>query len=113
MALFTNMSTRLICLPDGVNMLPGMPVEVSGEVADNEQFQDLVELGDIKAGEAPPPEEMAKIQEDRAQKQQEALERLQQPIDQQPPEEQQRRQAPPPVQAQVTRTTTATVTKSS
>lgn len=79
MAMYTNVSQRLIHASDGTMMVPGQAVEVSDEAAGNEQFQALVESGDIKSGDAPTPEEMEKLQQERANKEQEALAKAQQP----------------------------------
>lgn len=70
MAMYTNVSQRLIHAPDGTMMIPGQPVEVAGECSDNAGFQDLVDSGDIKAGEVAP-EELEKVRQERQDARQE------------------------------------------
>lgn len=96
MAMYTNISQRLIHTHDGTMMVPGQAVEVSDEAAGNEGFKDLVESGDIKAGDAPSPEEMEKLRQERADKEQEMLAKAQQPVDTHEPA----KEAPKPAQQQ-------------
>jgi len=54
MPKFTNISQHLIHTHMGTMMLPGMPMDLSDEESNNDQFQDMVTAGDIVAGELTP-----------------------------------------------------------
>lgn len=93
MAVYTNVTTRLINLPDGSQCIPGQASEVSEEVADNQGFKDLVDSGDIVAGEVAPD----KLEEVRAERQAKQFEQASNPqAQQQQPQARPQQQQPTP-----------------
>lgn len=54
MPVYTNITRRLINLPDGTPCPPGQGVDISGEAAGHEGVKSLIDSGDFVSGEVAP-----------------------------------------------------------
>ena len=106
MAVYTNITRRLINLPDGTQCIPGQACEVSDDMSGNEGFKAMVDAGEIVSGEVAPD----KLDEARAEAEQKAAEAVEKRQQQQPaqpnvpqqPAQQPTPQRPAPQQQQPT-----------